>query len=206
MKYPLCLNLSALILLSIPSALLAQEEYEYHPAISDNFYASIGAMKSSNSFKMRADPLIDSFDYVENEIDFGDSLGVSDSSTLLNAQLRWKFGKKRKWGLAAQYFSNNATGSSTLKEDVDWEGIIFREGTFAEAGVKMAVARLFVGRSLYKTAQSDFGLGIGIHNLDLSVFIKGELKVEDETTGVQRVDESASQILLNLDRWGKNDL
>ena len=93
MKHQLCLYLSALILSSIPASLLAQE-YDYHPFLSDNFSASLGAMKSSNSFKMRADALIDPF---ENDIDFGDSLGVTDSSTFFNGNFKWKFGKKRKW-------------------------------------------------------------------------------------------------------------
>jgi hypothetical protein len=199
MKHQLSLCVFALILSSTPVTLLAQE-YEYHPTISDNFVASIGAMKSSNSFNIRADSL-NVPDPFGEDIDFGKSLGVSDSSTFFNGQLRWKFGKKRNWGLAAQYFSNNATGSSTLKEDVPWEDVIFGEGTFAEAGVKVAVARLFVGRSLFKNEQNDFGLGIGIHNLDLKIYIEGEIIVGDETTGNLRVEESGSQILPNIGAW-----
>jgi hypothetical protein len=199
MKHQLSFCIFALILSSAPVTLLAQE-YDYHPAISDIFVASLGAMKSSNSFKMRADTL-NVPDPFGEDIDFGDSLGVSDSSTFFNGQLRWKFGKKRKWGLAAQYFSNNATGGSVLEEDVEWENHIFREGSYAEAGVKLAVARLFIGRSLFKNERNDFGLGIGIHNLDLSVYIEGEIKIDDETTGNLRDEDSASQILPNIGGW-----
>ncbi len=58
MKHHLYLYLSALILSTVPASLLAQE-YDYHPALSDNFTASFGTMKSSNSFKMRADTIVD---------------------------------------------------------------------------------------------------------------------------------------------------
>jgi opacity protein-like surface antigen len=183
----------------MPASLLAQE-YDYHPTLSDNFVASLGAMKSSNSFQMRADPIIEPTPF-GGDIDFGDSLGVDHNSTFFNGNLRWKFGKKRKWGLAAQYFSNDATGSSVLEEDIEWENHVFREGTYAQAGVKLAVARLFIGRSLFKNAQNDFGLGVGIHNLDLSVFIEGEIKIDDETTDKLRTSDSASQILPNIGGW-----
>jgi hypothetical protein len=199
MKHQIWLCVFALILSSVPVTLLAQE-YDYHPTLSDNFVASIGAMKSSNSFNIRADSL-NVPDPFGEDIDFGKSLGVSDSSTFFNGQVRWKFGKKRNWGLAAQYFSNNATGDRTLTEDVKWEGITFREGSYAEAGVKLAVARLFIGRSLFKNAQNDFGLGVGIHNLDLSYYIEGEIKINDETTGRKRADSSGSQILPNIGGW-----
>jgi hypothetical protein len=184
---------------SVPVTLLAQE-YDYHPTLSDNFVASLGAMKSSNSFKVRADAVVVPDPFGE-DVDFTKALGVDSSSTFFNGQLRWKFGKKRKWGVAAQYFSNNANGNSTLEEDVPWEDVIFREGTFAEAGVKLAVSRLFVGRSLFKNAQNDFGLGVGVHNLDLKVYIEGEIIINDETTGKLRVEQSGSQLLPNIGGW-----
>jgi hypothetical protein len=84
---------------------------------------------------------------------------------------------------------------------VDWQNIKFREGTFVEGGVKFEVIRLFVGRSFVKNEQHDFGVGLGIHNLDLSAYIGGEIMIDDVTTGYQRGDASASQILPNLGAW-----
>ena len=196
MNKQLYLLLLVLTLLSTSGILLAQE-YEYHPTLSDRFSASLGAMKSSNSFKIQANTPTDPGD----EIDFGDSLGVSNSSTFFNGQLRWKFGKSKKWSLSGQYFSNNATGSSVLTEDIVWDGFTFREGSFAEAGTKLAVTRVFIGRSFVKNAQNDFGIGIGIHNLDLDLFIEGEIKIDDDTTGYERSEVSGSQILPNIGAW-----
>jgi len=196
MKKGLCFCLFAVILTSVSGALLAQE-YDYHPTLSDTFTASLGAMRSSNSFKVQSDGLGNEGDF----IDFGDSLGVSSHSTFFNGQLRWKFGREKKWSLSGQYFSNDATGDSVLTEDVEWNGHTFREGSFAEAGVKLKVARLFLGRSLFKNEKNDFGLGVGIHNIDLSAFIEGEILIDDGTTGVQRADVSGSQILPNIGGW-----
>ncbi|NNK32943.1 MAG: hypothetical protein HKP02_07455 [Xanthomonadales bacterium] len=189
----------AILLLFGSSPALAQDDYEFHPALSDNFLLSLGAFRSDNSFTISAEGR--TVDIEDEEIDFGDSVGVDESTTLLNAQLRWKFGRERKWSLWGQYFENDATGEAVLTEDVDWQDLIFREGTFVEGGVKVAVSRLFVGRSLVKKPRHDFGIGAGIHNLDISTFIGGEVIVDEDTTGYQRADASASQILPNAGAW-----
>jgi hypothetical protein len=182
-----------------PATLLAQD-YEYHPLLSDNFTASLGAMRSNNSFKMRADfgAIPEPF---REDIDFNDDLKVSDTSTFFNGNLKWRFGKKRKWSLAGQYFSNNATGSAILEEDIEWDDVIFLEGTNVGAGVKLEVARLFLGRSFFKNAQNDFGLGIGLHILDLSAFIEGEAFINDGSSGFRRETQSISQPLPNIGGW-----
>jgi hypothetical protein len=204
MKKGLYLWLSTLILTTASGALLAQG-YDYHPLLSDSFTASLGAMRSSNSFKVEADTPGDPGTFV----DFDDSLGVSHNSTFFNGQLRWKFGREKKWNLQGQYFSNNAKGSTVLTEDVEWDGLTFGEGTFVDSGVKLGVSRLVIGRSFIKNARNDFGIGVGIHNLDIDVFIEGEIIVDDETTEIQRGELSVSQILPNIGGWynfspGKN--
>lgn len=196
MKYPKCSMMAALILSAASTAATAQD-YEYHPMLSDNFTASVGYMRSSNSFKFQADATSD----LGDDIDFDDALNVSDSSSLLNANLRWKFGSTRKWSIAAQYFSNDATGDAVLKEDVEWDGVTFRQGTNVGAGVKLAVTRLFLGRSFFKNEQNDFGLGVGLHNLDLSAYIEGEILINDETTGFRRVEVGDNQPLPNIGGW-----
>ena len=116
-------------------ALLAQD-FEYHPALSDNFTLMLGAFDSDNSFKISAD------DRIEGQIDFIDKLGVDGRSTLFNGQLRWKFGKDRKWSIWGQYFENSSSGEAVLTEDIDWQDVTFRQGSFVGAGVKMAVTRV----------------------------------------------------------------
>jgi len=199
MKNGLFTSLAALILLSAPVTLVAQE-YEYHPTISDNFTAALGYMRSSNSFKVRADTLADVLPE-DPLIDFGDSLGVSNTSSFFNGQLRWKFGSERKWSLWGQYFSNNASGSTTLEDSIEWEGIVFNEGTFVRAGTKLAVTRVFIGRSFYMNDQNDFGFGVGLHNLDLSAYIEGEVIINGESSGVKRLPVSGSQVLPNIGGW-----
>ena len=196
MKKGLVLIILTIMLASLSSTGFAQDS-DFHPSLSDNFVFSVGAFRSDNSFKLAAG----NTEIGNGDIDFGDSVGVDKSNTIANVQLRWKFGRERKWSIWGQYFSNNSTGDATLEEDVDWQDIIFREGTFVEGGVKIEVIRAFVGRSFVKNEQHDFGIGAGIHNLDLSAFIGGEILVDDVSTGYQEAEASGSQILPNIGAW-----
>lgn len=196
--------LSAIVLFSATTTLLAQGS-EFHPALSDSFTVSLGAMRSSNAFDIKADAT----GIPGDDVDFNDSLGVSDHSTFFNGQLRWKFGHEKKWVLSGQYFSNKATGTAVLTEDVEWDGLTFGEGTTVDSGVKLGVSRLAIGWSFIKKAQHDMGIQVGIHNLDAKVFIEGEALVDGDTTGFQRGELSGSQILPNIGGWynfspGKN--
>jgi len=196
MNKKLTICLSALVLSSASGALLAQD-YDYHPYLSDSFTVSLGAMRSSNSFKLESDL----GDDIGDEIDFDDTLDVSDHTTFFNGQIKWKFGSTKKWSIAGQYFSNNAKGSTVLTEDVEWDGLIFKEGSFVASGVKLSVARLFLGRSLIKNDRNDFGIGVGIHTLKMKAFIEGEIKIDDETSEFQRGDVDVSQPLPNIGGW-----
>ena len=188
----------AILILSISGQALAQEEPDYHPALSDNFTVSLGAFKSDDSFKIAAGDLTA---LSGTDIDFGDSVGVDNTDTILNGQLRWKFGKKRKWSLSGQYFGSKSSGDATLDEDVEFQGLTFREGTFVEGSVSVSVARVFVGRSLVKNQQHDFGVGAGVHNLSLKAHLGGEVKIDDVTTGFQEANAKASQPLPNICAW-----
>ncbi|MBT8052758.1 MAG: hypothetical protein HKN57_02925 [Xanthomonadales bacterium] len=183
--------------LLLASSSLAAQDYAYHPELSDSFTVNLGWMRSKNSFRAEADL----GDDLDDLIDFGDVLGVDGHSTFFNGQLKWKFGTERKWSLAGQYFSNSATGRVELDRDVEWDGNTFRKGTFVESGVKIRVARLFLGRSFFKNDRNDFGLGVGLHDLKLDLYIEGEIKLNDDTTGVRRYPVGASQVLPNIGAW-----
>lgn len=185
---------------SMASGTVLAQDYDYHPQLSDTFTASLGYMRSSNSFKIEADDPNDP-GIPGDRIDFEDSLGVDGHTDLFNGQIRWRFGSTKKWILGGQYFSNNAKGSQVLTEDVEWDGDIWQAGSYTEAGVKLAISRLFIGRSLFKNERNDFGIGAGIHNFDVTMFIEGEIKINDETTGFQEAKISESQILPNVGAW-----
>jgi hypothetical protein len=190
-------GLTFLFLASVSTPALAQD-YEYHPALSDRFSATVGWMRSNNSFKAEAEGLDDPDG---TYIDFQDSLGVDGHSTLFNGQVRFKFGSEQKWSVFGQYFNNSANGEAVLTEDIEWDGDIFREGSEVGAGVKMKIWRLFFGRSLFKNKRNDFGIGAGIHNLDVSLYVEGNVAKNDGVFEYTRDEVGGSQILPNIGAW-----
>jgi len=200
MRKELSLCLSIIVAGMFSGPVLAQD-FEYHPALSDNFIFTLGAFRSDNTFKISAEGSrgID----IEDEIDFGNSVGVDESSVLLAGELRWKFGKTRKWSIFGQAFQADSTGEAFLTEDLDFQDDTFREGSFVRGGVDIKIQRVFIGRSFVKNQQHDFGIGAGLHNLDLSIFLEGEIKINDESTEFRRGDANGSQPLPNVGVWYK---
>jgi len=198
MKKRVYLSLCAISLAAFSTGLLAQQDYDYHPALSDDFSVSLGVFNSGNSFRVSANGAIND---AEDRIDFSDSLGVDGRTTQFNGQIRWKFGKQRNWSLWGQYFKNNASGEAVLGKDVLWQDINFRTGTFVKAGISVEVTRLFVGRSLVKNPQHDFGIGAGLHNLSLGAFIEGEIRIDEQTTEFRQGAVSSAQPLPNVGTW-----
>ena len=174
------------------------QDYEYHPVLSDRFVLTAGAFKSKNSFKISAEGDASNSG---REIDFGNSVGVDESSTILNGQLTWKFGQEKKWRLAGQVFDTESSGEATLKEDVDWNDGTFLTGSSLEGGVDIQVIRAFVGRSLVKTAQTDIGIGAGLHNLKMGAFLEGEALLGDGSVEFRESRVNSSQPLPNLGAW-----
>jgi hypothetical protein len=185
------------LLCSLQTA-LAADEYDYHPALSDRFLFTLGAFSSDNNLKIAASGSVNS---TERDVDFGKAAGVDEKNTVFNGQLRWQFGDAQKWSLWGQYFRNNSTGKKELDQDVEFQDVVFRQGSYAEAGVKVEVIRAFVGRSLVRNAQHDFGIGAGLHNLKITAFIGGEVLADDATLTFQEKTATSNAPLPNLGSW-----
>jgi hypothetical protein len=173
---------------------IAQDSSEYHPWLSDRFHIALGAFARDQNFSIRADG-----SNPEEEIDFDETLGVDDSDTSGSLTFRWNIG--RKWSLWGQTWKVNSTGGAVLTEDVDFEDLVFQQGSFVNAGVENTVIRVFFGRTFSTGPRHEFGLGLGFHWLELGAFIEGEALINDIPSGFQRGDVSADGPMPNIGGW-----
>lgn len=187
---------AALLLFSLQTA--AAQDYDFHPALSDRFLFTTGAFKSDSALKVSASG---SLDINRSEIDFGNTIGVDEKTTIFNGQLRWQLGQEQKWSLWGQYFKNSSTGTASLEKDVEWQGDTFLAGTSVGGGVRIEVIRGFIGRSLIRKPQHDLGIGAGLHSLKLAAFIEGQAVLEDGTAKFRQDDASTTAPLPNLGLW-----
>ena len=162
-----------------PVQVSAQESAETHAWLKDRFHISVGAFSRRQAFKLGADG-----SFPEDEIDFDKVLGVDDDDVSASLTFRWNFGEK--WSLWGQAWRVNAKGGALLTEPVEWENLVFQEGSFVNAGVENSVIRAFFGRKISYGPRHEFGLGLGFHWLELSAFIEGEALINDIPSGFQQ--------------------
>lgn len=174
--------------------LQAQQGPEKHPLLTDKFVFSLGAFANDQNLKLR----VDGQDSGSN-IDLNDDWGVSNTDTSLSATLRWRFGEK--WSVSGQYFDTSNSGRAELEKDIEWEDFIFKAGTNVGAGVELTVARLFFGRTFSTGDRHEFGVGAGLHWLEIDAFVDGEVFVNDESSGFRRESVSAGAPLPNIGVW-----
>lgn len=165
-----------------------------HPLLADKFHIGVGAFifdKDINISVNGSDP--------GDNIDFDERWGIGSSEQSGSVLGRWRFGEK--WSLFGQYFRSDDSARAVLEEDVKWEDITFKAGTNVGAGVDLSVARIFAGRTFSAGPRHEFGLGAGLHWLEIGAFIDGEVFVDDESTGFARRSVSANAPLPNIGGW-----
>jgi hypothetical protein len=192
------LRLVALLLATLATSTtsFAQGGTGVHPWLEDDFLISLGGFLPSKEFKIRVDGQVPGAD-----IDFGDSVDVSNDETTGSLVFRWNFGEK--WSLSGQYWGTEDSGQAVLGEDLSWGDNVLKAGSNVGAGISNDVARLFVGRTFF-TDEGDnheFGLGLGLHWLQIEAYLEGEFFLNDESTGFRREQVSADLPLPNIGGW-----
>ena len=186
---------ATLFLVGPPQVSLAQESRPEHPLLSDRLIASAGLFYFDRDVKLRVDGTLTA----NRELDFARSTKLSSNESRFSGTLRWRFGEK--WSVAAQYFDSSDGGRAELTEDIAWRDVVFRKGTFVEAGFEVTVGRLFFGRIFSAGPRHEFGLGAGAHWLELSAYIEGEALIDDQSSGLYRDSVDAAAPLPNIGAW-----
>jgi hypothetical protein len=192
--------LGAVFCLLLPAIGFGDGADPIHPYLSNRFYASVGVFRSDQKVRLGLDGSVElPQDELTSYIDFSQSLGLSTSDQTFSAEVGWRFG--RKWQLRGQYFRVDDSSRVTLEEDVEWGDAVYGVGTNVGVGTDMQITRLFFGRTFRSTETREFGLGLGMHILDLSAYINGNATINGEGAGFVEERASVSQPLPNFGAW-----
>ena len=183
---------TALLLLAAQSA-QAQDE-PIHPLLKNRFTLTGGAFIPEKEFEFR----INGIDRGDN-IDFDDAFKIKKTESTGALDFRWRFGEK--WSVFGQYWSVSDTGKATLEEDLEWRDVVFQEGTFAEGNVGIDVARVIFGRLFSTSPRHELGLGAGLHWLELSAGISGQILTNVGDTELYGDSVAAGAPLPNIAGW-----
>jgi hypothetical protein len=183
----------ATLLSSAP--LFAQGASDVHPWLEDDFVVSLGSFFQKEQFKIRVDGQVPG-----REIDFNEDTELSKDHTTASLLARWKFGEK--WSVAGQFWSTDNGTEAILKEDVTWGDTVLKAGSNVGVGTSLDLARVVFGREFFTDEDyHEFGLGVGLHWLQVGAYIEGEVFLNDESSGFQRESVSADLPLPNIGAW-----
>ena len=187
-------HLTVGLLIAFPlSTAMAQESDssgKYHPFLSDTFNIGFGLWRPKTELSIG----------LNNE-----SIDGSESQSTGSLNFRWRFTKN--WSFQGSYWALDTAAEATLNKDIEFGNDVppktFLKGSYVGAGLDTRIARLFFGRSFFRTPSTDWGVGAGIHWLQLDLFIQGDIKTSPPVippiTG--REDASAGVPLPNLGIW-----
>jgi hypothetical protein len=187
------LFLVMLLVPMMPVSLLAQST-DVHPILTDEFHLGLGFFFPDKTLKFRVDGTV-----LQPEIDFEESLRFDNTEETGNLIFGWRFGEI--WQVQGQYWEVSDGGGAILDEDIEWEDLVFKKGTFANAGVGLDVARIFFGRRFSSGPNYEFGLGAGVHWLEIHAFLEGQILTSEENTEFERAAVKADFPMPNIGAW-----
>jgi hypothetical protein len=178
--------------LSLPAA--AQDDV--HPYLTEKFSLDLGVFFPERRVTMSIDGPVTA---AGEDINFEESFGLKKSDEVFSLNFGWRFGEK--WQLGAQYFRSSGDKGKFLQEDVEWNDIIFGQGTGVLVGQEFQLIRTFFARKFRSSERHEFGLGLGIHWLEIGAFIEGNAVVNGAQAGFRRESVSAKAPLPNIGAW-----
>jgi len=187
-----------LLLICSPLAVCAQESSDMHPYLTDTFFLDVGVFFPDRRLKLSVDGSAGG----ENPIiDFSEEFRLKESDETFALDFGWRFGER--WRLVGQYFGSSGNSTWTLEEDVEWQDIVFLEGTSASVGNNFKLIRAFVGRDLNKSERHEFGVGAGIHWLEIGAHVEGTILIEGGETASAFESVSTQGPVPNIGAWYK---
>lgn len=170
------------------------QEVDKNPLLDDKFYFEAGVFIPQKEMKFGA-----SGESNDSDIDFDETFGFNDNQVtpFLNLEWRWN----TKWRLTVEGFGVNNAARAELPEDIVLDSITFEKGTFARAGIDLAVIRVFVGRIISSGPKHSLGAGLGVHAMNIGVFIEGEVKTSEGNLEFEKKNFNGLIPLPNIGGW-----
>jgi len=188
--------ISAFFLVSVSAEVASAQESgnsgKYHSFLSDNFHIGLGVYRPSMKHRIGADP--------NDSGSPGESIDVSGSQSTGLLDFHWRFTKN--WSFQGTYWNTDSESEQILTEVFEFQDQKFQAGSFVKSGIDTSIIRLFWGRSFFRKPSTDWGVGLGLHAMDIDVFVEGQiLAIPGPGLEFRRESASASVPLPNLGIW-----
>ena len=170
-----------------------------HPGFTDTWQFSFGVLNQGTDAKIRSTRGND----VETEIDL-DDFGLDDTEVTPQLGVRWRFADR--WALTAAYSDYSVSSSKVVNTSFNFNGTVFPLNASLKTGLDIGLYVIAVDYTLIQKDNLEWGVGAGLHAIDLGASFKGTLN----NLSVGAADEDFLAPLPNLrtflkyslnDRW-----
>ncbi len=174
----------------------ATSQTALHPLMTSRFEVYVGSFFPDRRLRLGVNG---SSGDINSAIDFNSELRVKESDSTYSIDLSWRVAER--WRLFGQYFESDGGANHTLQHDVPWKDVVFPRGSDVSAGSDFSVLNLFVGRALETRERHDFGLGFGVHVIEVGAFVAGTAVDENGVPNVRFEAVSVRGPLPNIGAW-----
>lgn len=172
----------------------SQELSDVHPLLTDKYYLNVGVYGSSKTAGLNLNTT-DS----NSIINFNESYNLRDHQVTFFINVNWRLSKKSS--ISAEYFSIRNNYDKVLTEEVEWDDVVFKEGSNVEIDLQLDMYRIFVGRAITKGLKHELGVGVGIHTLSFNSSLQGEVSLSEDIVEIERKSVSFLAPLPNVGLW-----
>ncbi len=174
----------------------AQESSNVHPYLTNKYFVDLGVFFPDRTLRIHVNGTALG---ANRDVDFEKRLRLKRNDETFALNLGWRFSEK--WSLFTQYFDSSIGSRVVLMEDVEWKDSVFAAGTSVAGAQGFTLVRVFVGRAFDTSARHDFGVGAGIHWLEIDAFIEGNVILAGGGVSFHREAVSATGPLPNFGVW-----
>ncbi len=165
-----------------------------HPILDNKIYFNAGVYIPDKRIKLTV-----AGDTPGEIINFDKAFGTKESETTFAGNFVWSFTKK--WRLGLEYFSLKNTKDWKIDEDITWDDKVYQAGANLEAGLKLNIYRISIGRVIASGNKYEFGGGIGVHAINVITSLAGGAYVDSSETSFETVNFNFTAPLPNLNTW-----
>ncbi|HYJ19107.1 MAG TPA: hypothetical protein VEW72_08035 [Burkholderiales bacterium] len=176
---------------------LAEDVIPDNPALKDKFFIGIGGYLPTSSTDVRLDSATLG---VGANLNMEDTLGLDERKLTPEFLARWRF--TERWRMEMEYFQLDRSGTRTLSGAIQIGDKVYSANEDLQSEFNIAVTRISVGYSFFKTADKELGIGIGMHVAEIETRFNGSLVGEEgsDATAPLPVLSLYSQFALT-DKW-----
>lgn len=201
-----CLKGGVVFLLLIVAASTishAAESGDAHPYLTEKFFLDLGMYFPKRKLHISVDGPDSG---TGEDIDFDDDLNLSANDETAALNFGWRMSEH--WKYSAQYFRTSDNFDATLEEDVEWGDDVFPVGGDIDGGQDFTLVRTFFGYEFNSSDKHAFGIGGGLHWLEIGTFIEGELQIGGAGGPVisDRRSVRVQGVLPNIGAWYRYSL